>query len=138
MSFEVGDKVIDLVHGEGTIVIKAPDCVKASFMTPNGPTHFLYLPDGYYTRSDAYPMLYHAEGFTPPSCKEPERNPKCCNFMPFDKVLVRDSKEDEWTIEFFSYFDPSATAPYRCLNEWWVYCIPYETNEDKCGKVTEE
>lgn len=139
MSFEVGDKVIDLKFGEGTVTKlkteKTNYPIEACFMK------FLsarYTIDGKSEIDHKYPMLFHVEGFTPPSCKEPERKPKCCNFKPFDKVLVRDSKEDEWTIELFSYYDPSATAPYRCLYEWWVYCIPYETNEDKCGKVTEE
>ena len=47
-------------------------------------------------------------------------------FKPFDKVLVRDSCDEKWSINLFSYYDEEDTdCPYVCLNESYNYCIPY-------------
>lgn len=46
---------------------------------------------------------------------------------PFDKVLVRNDKEDQWSANIFSY---QVRDMYHCLGEcYWRYCIPYEGNE---------
>lgn len=46
---------------------------------------------------------------------------------PFDKVLVRNDKEDQWSANIFSY---QVGDMYYCLGEcYWRYCIPYEGNE---------
>lgn len=136
MSFEVGDKVIDLKYGEGVveeIVTHAEFPVKVTFDDDRWDD---YLLDGKAAKNSPYPSLYHAEGFTPPSCKEPERKPKC-NFKPFDKVLVRDNKKQIWQPDIFAYLEPDAATPFVCIGNMWAFCIPYEGNEDKCGKVTE-
>lgn len=58
------------------------------------------------------------------------------NFKPFDKVLVRDSEQEKWKADFFSYFDENDhDYPFSCVDANYVYCIPYEGNEDKVGKV---
>lgn len=50
---------------------------------------------------------------------------------PFDKVLVRNDKEDQWSANIFSY---QVRDMYHCLGEdYWVYCIPYEGNESLLG-----
>ena len=50
---------------------------------------------------------------------------------PFDKVLVRDDKEDQWSANIFSY---QVRDMYHCLGEgYWRYCIPYEGNEHLLG-----
>jgi len=133
MSFEVGDKVIDLKFGEGTVTKlrteKTNYPIEACFMK------FLsarYTIDGKSEIDHKYPMLYHAEGFTPPSCKEPERKPKY-QFKPFDRVLVRDKKTEKWRPDFYGF--PVEDA-HRCVQSTWLEVIPYEGNEDKCGKVT--
>ena len=47
---------------------------------------------------------------------------------PFDKVLVRNDKEDQWSANIFSY--QVRDNMYYCLGEnYWRYCIPYEGNE---------
>ena len=47
-------------------------------------------------------------------------------FKPFDKVLVRNSSDEKWSINLFSYYDLEDTdCPYVCLNESYHYCIPY-------------
>lgn len=50
---------------------------------------------------------------------------------PFDKVLVRNDKEDQWSANIFSY---QVRDMYHCLGEcYWRYCIPYEGNEYLLG-----
>lgn len=57
--------------------------------------------------------------------------PKKCEFKPFDKVLVRDDKEDQWSANIFSY---QLRGMFYCLGEgYWKYCIPYEGNEHLLG-----
>lgn len=52
-------------------------------------------------------------------------------FKPFDKVLVRDDKEDQWSANIFSY---QVRDMYHCLGEsYWRYCIPYIGNEHLLG-----
>lgn len=52
-------------------------------------------------------------------------------FKPFDKVLVRDDKEDQWSANIFSY---QVRDMYYCLGEsYWRYCIPYIGNEHLLG-----
>lgn len=49
----------------------------------------------------------------------------------FDKVLVRDSKSDDWRANLFSHIDKYGY--YRCVHANWLYCIPYEGNEHLLG-----
>lgn len=52
-------------------------------------------------------------------------------FKPFDKVLVRNDKEDQWSANIFSY---QVRDMYHCLGEsYWRYCIPYIGNESLLG-----
>lgn len=51
---------------------------------------------------------------------------------PFDKVLVRNDKEDQWSANIFCY--QVRDNMYYCLGEcYWRYCIPYEGNEHLLG-----
>lgn len=50
---------------------------------------------------------------------------------PFDKVLVRDSKSDNWRANLFGYIDKDGY--YYCAFANWVYCIPYAGNEHLLG-----
>ena len=50
---------------------------------------------------------------------------------PFDKVLVRDSKSDNWRANLFGYIDKDEY--YHCVYANWVYCIPYAGNESLLG-----
>lgn len=46
--------------------------------------------------------------------------------QPFDKVLVRNSKEDKWNIDLFvKTNDSKHIYPYRGFRGDWNYCIPY-------------
>lgn len=57
-------------------------------------------------------------------------------FKPFDKVLVKDDLNEEWSINLFSYYDrEDQDYPYVCINGRYKYCIPYEGNEYFVGKT---
>lgn len=50
---------------------------------------------------------------------------------PFDRVLVRDSKSDNWRANLFGYIDKDGY--YHCVYANWIYCIPYIGNESLLG-----
>lgn len=56
-------------------------------------------------------------------------------FKPFDKVLVRNNTDQNWTISQFSYYDEDDEKyPFICINNFFYsYCIPYEGNEYLLG-----
>lgn len=57
-------------------------------------------------------------------------------FKPFDKVLVKDGLNEEWSINLFSYYDrEDQDYPYVCISGRYEYCIPYEGNEYLVGKT---
>ena len=48
------------------------------------------------------------------------------NFKPFDKVLVRDSDNGTWRIEFFEGMEcGNDSYPYVCMYCNYRHCIPY-------------
>lgn len=58
------------------------------------------------------------------------------SFKPFDKVLVRDALTAKWRCNIYSHYnDKDKDFPYICVFNNFKYCIPYEGNEDKVGKV---
>lgn len=49
---------------------------------------------------------------------------------PFDNVLVRHQKTEEWRANIFSHTDKTDEyLDYVCVNGRWEFCIPYEGNE---------
>lgn len=60
-----------------------------------------------------------------------EKSKKQSAFKPFDKVLVRDSKSDNWRANLFSYIGKDGY--YHCVYANWAYCIPYIGNESLLG-----
>lgn len=50
---------------------------------------------------------------------------------PFDKVLVRDSKSDNWRANLFGHIGKDGY--YFCVYANWAYCIPYIGNEHLLG-----
>lgn len=56
------------------------------------------------------------------------------DFKPFDRVLVRESDDDQWRCQFYSH-------PYgeyhACLNGVHVQCIPFAGNEALLGTKDE-
>lgn len=57
--------------------------------------------------------------------------PKFDELKPFDKVLVRDNKDQKWKASFFGYKDENH---FMCENGCaWFHCIPYIGNEHLLG-----
>lgn len=56
-------------------------------------------------------------------------------FKPFDKVLVRNDVDQNWTISQFSYYSENDEKyPFICINNFFYsYCIPYKGNEYLLG-----
>ena len=57
-----------------------------------------------------------------------------CEFKPFDKVVVRCSEADRWSIDFFSY---KVSNGYICTGDaWFGYCLPYNEETAKLVGTT--
>ena len=55
---------------------------------------------------------------------KPKFDPK--TLKPFDKVLVRDSEEEDWKCNIFSHYREMRYQYYCvCVYEYWTQCIPY-------------
>ena len=55
-------------------------------------------------------------------------------FKPFERVLVRDSKDSLWHIDLYEgMLGDDNEYNYSCMAADWVYCIPYEGNEQLLG-----
>lgn len=52
---------------------------------------------------------------------------------PFDHVLVRDSIRDEWVCAIYSHYS-TQKGRFICSGDIWIYCIPYDGNEELVGK----
>lgn len=64
-----------------------------------------------------------------------ELKPKV-KIKPFDQVLVRNDKEDQWSANIFSY---QVRDMYHCLGEcYWKYCIPYNEETAHLLGTTDE
>lgn len=68
-----------------------------------------------------------------------ERKKEEYAFKPFDKVVVKNDKDDEWTADIFLYQrDYSNITLYFCTGGIsWRNCVPFEGNEHLVGKITE-
>ena len=59
-----------------------------------------------------------------------------CEFKPFDKVVVRCSEADRWSIDFFSY---KVHNGYICTGDaWFGYCLPYNDETAHLIGTTDE
>ncbi len=57
-----------------------------------------------------------------------------CSFEPFQKVLVRDAKDEVWKADYFSHYEEGdKIAPYVCVGSYFKQCIPYEGSEHLLG-----
>ena len=92
-------------------------------------------------RDDGYLMSYGNDYYSYPVSFRNEGNFELVHdkfdistLNPFDKVLVRDTDTQEWTISFFSHCNGLETYKYSCINNTgYAQCIPYEGNEHLLG-----
>ena len=61
--------------------------------------------------------------FTAPWYKKDRFNPN--TLKPFDRVLIRNLKEDKWRCEHFSYFNEGNDYPCMCSSNSYAFCVPY-------------
>ncbi len=62
--------------------------------------------------------------------------PKFDELKPFDKVVVRCSEADRWSIDFFSY---KVHNGYICTGDaWFGYCLPYNEETAKLIGTTKD
>ncbi|MDR2054493.1 MAG: hypothetical protein LBQ10_01275 [Desulfovibrio sp.] len=92
---------------------------------------YTFTQDGKNVVRHASPTLFHA-GSHIVAAPEPERKPKEYQFKPFDKVLVRESTDAVWRVNFYSHKHSDAYL-HQCIYSPWRYCIPYEGNEHLAG-----
>ena len=88
--------------------------------------------EGYYINADGVEcILFPSKDqriwskFTAPWIKKERFDPK--TLKPFDRVLVRNSKIEEWRCEHFSYFNEGNECPYVTFISY-KFCVPY--NDD--------
>lgn len=68
--------------------------------------------------------------------KKPKFDPK--TLQPFDKVLIRDSKCEDWKCDIFSHIHNEGDYNFRTIVSYYAYCIPYnEETKHLVGTVDE-
>ena len=109
------EELIELKFKAGDI-IRHKETNKGNVYKISRVNNDLYVIDGfaggiYIKNQDQYELV--SSKFDPKTLK------------PFDKVLVRDSNEIKWKIDFFSHYHESIHFPYKCIGNSYKYCIPY-------------
>ena len=62
--------------------------------------------------------------------------PKVYELKPFDKVIVRCSEADRWSIDFFSY---KVSNGYICTGDaWFGYCLPQNDETEQLLGTTDD
>lgn len=72
-----------------------------------------------------------------------QTNPKKDRFdpktlKPFDKVLIRDSKYEEWRCDMFSHIHNRGDYHFRTITADYAYCIPYNDDTKHLVGTNEE
>lgn len=128
-----GTKLYSPVFGEVELAkVDDDEDYPITCITENG-VYRIFTSDGmiFCDYSDAECMLFPSKdqrNWSKFGVSDQERK---YQFKPFDKVLVRDSDEQEWECNLFSHIDEEGL--YYCVSSWWVQCIPYEGNEHLLG-----
>ena len=76
--------------------------------------------------------------FTVPDCKKDKFDPRTLH--PFEKVLVRDDRNEKWQCSLFSYININVAIfyPYVAINTGYKYCIPYNDDTKHLVGTTDE
>ena len=57
---------------------------------------------------------------------------------PFDKVLIRDSKHEDWKCDIFSNIHNRGDYHFRTITAYYAYCIPYNDDTKHLVGTNEE
>ena len=112
--FKVGDKIVNIPRkymgalGTQSIISKVTD---DKYIFTNG--NYIFI-----SNQGSWELVHD---------KKPKFDPK--TLQPFDKVLVRDMDLENWKVQLFSnIIEYEKQYPYLCINDHYMYCIPY--NDD--------
>jgi len=148
MYFEKGDKVIDPHYGTGIVInvnnypeSEYPVTVQFDSLDEADamPVFEQYTHSGRYHVKAVHRSLFHANSYEPGKDKEPERKEEP-EFHVGQAVLVRNHADIGWKFDYFSHLtfsENSGKNIYVTIGGNWLYCIPFEGNEDKVGKCCE-
>lgn len=127
-----------ILHKNGCVVeslvslIRHHDLVESSV-----PINEVLLSRLYYAREDEKKELFEAlakkgKAWDAEKKKIVDLKPKV-ELKPFDKVLIRDFKDQAWQVSLFGYKDANN---YYCCNGYCCnHCIPYKGNEHLLGTI---
>ena len=116
-----------ILHKDENITESIVSLIRHKELVENVPINDFLLSRLYHAREDEKKELFDAlakEGKAWDSDKKTIVNLKQeVELKPFDKVIVRCSKADKWSIDFFSY---KVSNGYICTGDaWFGYCLPY-------------
>ena len=124
-----GTKIYSVIHGKEVELASIKENADRPILVKEHPTSkFLesFYPDGSICKGGEC-LLF-------PSKDEREWQKISLGLKPFDRVLAKETKDDNWEIDFFSSYTGIKELPYRCLMGNYEYCIPFEGNEKYLGK----
>ena len=73
--------------------------------------------------------------FSAPWYKKEKFDPN--TLQPFDRVLVRNTTNNKWMCNIFSYIKPTI-GYFMCILSHWRYCIPYNDETKRLVGTTDE
>ena len=140
----IGTKLYSSVHGEvelEEVHLCKPDYPIEVRLSNNALDSF--TPDGrLFAEHNGECMLFPSRDqrdwskFKPKQPKQPKFDPK--TLKPFDRVLVRDSRQ-HWCCDLFSHIEKKEpTYHYLCVGSAFEYCIPYNDDTKHLVGTTEE
>jgi len=115
---KVGDKVYSLLHGEDCEVISI-FCDKIHLKTTSG-DQFSVFSNGEYFEGGECIIFPNKGSRTWEYYKKFDPN----TLEPFDRLLVRDSDSERWSVDWFSYIDEFGDIVTSSDNRW-EQIIPY-------------
>lgn len=130
-----GIKLYTTIWGEVTFIeVSENVCNLYPIIIYNGCDHVGLTKDGRYliNKQDSECILFPSKDqrdwskFTTSWCKKERFDPK--TLQPFDKVLVRNDRNEMWRCNFFSHISELACYPYAAVENVYRYCIPF--NDD--------
>ena len=139
-----GTKLYSTIHGEVEFNgISNKDIYKIEYKTKTLEIYGI-TPDGRFLRCfDGECILFPSKDqrdwskFTAPWYKKERFDPK--TLKPFDKVLVKDSRNDIWYCKFFSHImKVPKLYNYATTAGFYKYCIPYNDDTKHLVGTNEE
>lgn len=125
-----GTKIYSSLHGAEVELVEVTEDKRELIIIKEHSTSLArdtFFPDGSY-RKGGECMLF-------PSKDKREWENITLGLKPFDRVLVKDHKDDTWEIEFFNDYTDDKKKPYMCLMGTYEFCIPYKGNEKYLSKT---